>query len=104
MNRLLKHWRLIGRSEAFSAKVIAYEDDFVILSRGHAHTALERLLPSVIRHTTVIIANAADSRKTAEKAVLTSCRPSRPQGRSPARRRRRTGSSRMPHLLQPLSL
>jgi RNA-directed DNA polymerase len=41
MNRLLKHWRLTGRSEAFSAKVIAYADDFVILSRGHAHTALE---------------------------------------------------------------
>jgi hypothetical protein len=49
MNRLLKHWRLTGRSEAFSAKVVAYADDFVILSRGHAHTALERLLPSVIR-------------------------------------------------------
>jgi len=75
MNRLLKHWRLTGRSEAFSAKVVAYADDFVILSRGHAHTALERLLPSVIRHTTVIIANAADSRKTAEKAALTSYRP-----------------------------
>jgi RNA-directed DNA polymerase len=42
MNRLLKHWRLTGRSEAFSAKVVAYADDFVILSRGHAHTALER--------------------------------------------------------------
>ena len=41
MNRLLKHWRLTGRSEAFSAKVVAYSDDFVILSRGHAHTALE---------------------------------------------------------------
>ena len=69
MNRLLKHWRLTGRSEAFSAKVVAYADDFVILSRGHAHTALERLLPSVIRHTTVIIANAADSRKTAESGT-----------------------------------
>ena len=41
MNRFLKHWRLTGRSEAFSAKVVAYADDFVILSRGHAHTALE---------------------------------------------------------------
>ncbi len=37
MNRFLKHWRLTGRSEAFSAKVVAYADDFVILSRGHAH-------------------------------------------------------------------
>jgi RNA-directed DNA polymerase len=41
MNRFLKHWRLTGRSEAFSAKVVAYADDFVILSRGHAHAALE---------------------------------------------------------------
>ncbi|MDQ6869728.1 MAG: reverse transcriptase domain-containing protein [Pseudomonadota bacterium] len=41
MNRFLKHWRLTGCSEAFSAKVVAYADDFVILSRGHAHTALE---------------------------------------------------------------
>ena len=41
MNRFLKHWRLTGRSKAFSAKVVAYADDFVILSRGHAHAALE---------------------------------------------------------------
>jgi len=41
MNRFLKHWRLTGRSEAFSAKVVAYADDFVILSRGHARMALE---------------------------------------------------------------
>jgi RNA-directed DNA polymerase len=41
MNRFLKHWRLTGRSEAFSAKVVSYAHDFVILSRGHAHTALE---------------------------------------------------------------
>jgi RNA-directed DNA polymerase len=41
MNRFLKHWRLTGRSEAFSAHVVAYADDFVILSRGQAHAALE---------------------------------------------------------------
>lgn len=41
MNRFLKHWRLAGRSEAFSAEVVAYADDFVILSRGHARVALE---------------------------------------------------------------
>ena len=41
MNRFLKHWRLTGRSEAFSAEVVAYADDFVILSRGHARVALE---------------------------------------------------------------
>ena len=40
MNRFLKHWRLTGRGEAFRAHVIAYADDFVILSRGHAAEAL----------------------------------------------------------------
>jgi RNA-directed DNA polymerase len=40
MNRFLKHWRLTGRGEAFRARVVAYADDFVILSRGHAAEAL----------------------------------------------------------------
>jgi RNA-directed DNA polymerase len=40
MNRFLKYWRLTGRGEAFRAHVIAYADDFVILSRGHAAEAL----------------------------------------------------------------
>ena len=34
MNRFLKYWRLTGRGETFCAHVIAYADDFVILSRG----------------------------------------------------------------------
>jgi RNA-directed DNA polymerase len=41
MNRFLKHWRLTGRPAAFSAHVVAYADDFVILSRRHGHEALE---------------------------------------------------------------
>ena len=40
MNWFLKHWRLTGRSEAFRAHVVAYADDFVILSRGCADEAL----------------------------------------------------------------
>src|ERR1700704_208580 len=40
MNRFLKYWRLTGRGEAFQAHVIAYADDFVILSRGCAAEAL----------------------------------------------------------------
>jgi RNA-directed DNA polymerase len=40
MNRFLKHWRATGRSEAYQAHVVAYADDFVILSRGHAAEAL----------------------------------------------------------------
>jgi RNA-directed DNA polymerase len=40
MNRFLKHWRLTRRGEAFRAHVIAYADDFVILSRGRAVEAL----------------------------------------------------------------
>ena len=40
MNRFLKYWRITGRATAFHARVIAYADDFVILSRGHAAEAL----------------------------------------------------------------
>jgi RNA-directed DNA polymerase len=40
MNRFLKYWRLTGRGEAFRAHVVAYADDFVILSRGRAAEAL----------------------------------------------------------------
>jgi RNA-directed DNA polymerase len=40
MNRFLKYWRLTGRGEAFRAHVVAYADDFVILSRRCATEAL----------------------------------------------------------------
>jgi RNA-directed DNA polymerase len=40
MNRFLKHWRLTNRGGAFRARVVAYADDFVILSRGFAAEAL----------------------------------------------------------------
>jgi RNA-directed DNA polymerase len=40
MNRFLKHWRLTNRGETFRARVVAYADDFVILSRGCAAEAL----------------------------------------------------------------
>ena len=40
MNRFLKYWRLTKRGEAFRAHVVAYADDFVILSRGSAAEAL----------------------------------------------------------------
>ena len=40
MNRFLKHWRLTARGKAFRAHVVAYADDFVILSRGYAAEAL----------------------------------------------------------------
>ena len=40
MNRFLKYWRLTGCGKAFRAHVIAYADDFVILSRGHAVEAM----------------------------------------------------------------
>src|SRR5262245_9547564 len=40
MNRFLKHWRLSGCDQAFQAHVVAYADDFVILSCGRAAEAL----------------------------------------------------------------
>jgi RNA-directed DNA polymerase len=39
MNRFLKYWRLSGQGRKLKAQVIAYADDFVILSRGHAAAA-----------------------------------------------------------------
>jgi RNA-directed DNA polymerase len=39
MNRFLKHWRLTEQGYKLKAHVIAYADDFVILSRGHAEEA-----------------------------------------------------------------
>ncbi len=39
MNRFLKHWRLTGQGQKLKAHVIAYADDFVILSRGYAEEA-----------------------------------------------------------------
>jgi hypothetical protein len=41
MNRMLKYWRSTDRSRRFRAEVVAYADDFVILSRGRAADALE---------------------------------------------------------------
>jgi len=39
MNRFLKHWRLTEQGRKLKAQVIAYADDFVILSRGYAEQA-----------------------------------------------------------------
>jgi RNA-directed DNA polymerase len=41
MNRFLKYWRLTEQGRKLKAHVIAYADDFVILSRGHADKAKE---------------------------------------------------------------
>jgi len=39
MNRFLKYWRLTEQGHKLKAQVIAYADDFVILSRGYAEQA-----------------------------------------------------------------
>ena len=39
MNRFLKYWRVNGLGGRFKAHVVAYADDLVILSRGHAAEA-----------------------------------------------------------------
>jgi RNA-directed DNA polymerase len=39
LNRFLKHWRLTEQGRKLKAHVIAYADDFVILSRGYAEEA-----------------------------------------------------------------
>ncbi len=40
MNRFLKYWRVSGCDDVFRARVVAYADDFVILSRGRAEEAM----------------------------------------------------------------
>ncbi len=40
MHRYLRYWRQCGKGEQFSARIINYADDFVILSRGKAKEAL----------------------------------------------------------------
>jgi RNA-directed DNA polymerase len=40
MNRFLKYWRLCRCGDAFQGYVVAYADDFVILSRGRAGEAM----------------------------------------------------------------
>ena len=49
MNRFLKHWRLTGRGEAFRAHIVAYADDFVILSRARAAEALAWTTAAMIK-------------------------------------------------------
>ena len=39
MNRFLKWWRISGQGPRLDAEIIAYADDFVILSRGHTAEA-----------------------------------------------------------------
>jgi len=41
MNRFLKYWRLQEKGKQWRAHVVAYADDLVILSRGHAEEARE---------------------------------------------------------------
>jgi RNA-directed DNA polymerase len=41
MNRFLKYWRLQEKGKQYRAEIVAYADDFVILSRGHAEQARE---------------------------------------------------------------
>jgi RNA-directed DNA polymerase len=66
MNRFLKHWRLTGRGEAFRAHVVAYADDFVILSRGHAAEALA-WTKAVMRRLGLTINEAKTSLKNARQ-------------------------------------
>ena len=41
MNRFLKYWRLQEKGKQWRAHIVAYADDFVILSRGHAGESRE---------------------------------------------------------------
>ena len=60
MNRQLKYWRIGGFGVALRARIVAYADDLVILSRGHAAEALDWL-----RQTTVRLGLRVNEAKTA---------------------------------------
>ena len=49
MNRFLKYFRISGCLEAFSARVVSYADDFVILTRGRGLEALNRTRSVITR-------------------------------------------------------
>src|ERR1700724_1589411 len=66
MNRFLKYWRLTGRGEALRAHVVAYADDFVILSRGYAAEALA-WTKSVMERLGVMLNDAKTSLKNADR-------------------------------------
>src|ERR1700682_4594254 len=66
MNRFLKHWRLTRRGEVFQAHVVAYADDFVILSRGCAAEALA-WTKAVMRKLGLTLNEAKTSLKDARK-------------------------------------
>jgi RNA-directed DNA polymerase len=49
MNRFLKYWRRNGHRDQLQAHVVAYADDLVILTRGHAGEAMARLRSAMPR-------------------------------------------------------
>lgn len=49
MNRFLKYWRRNGHRDRLQAHVVAYADDLVILTRGHAAEAMTRLQSAMPR-------------------------------------------------------
>jgi RNA-directed DNA polymerase len=48
MNRFLKYWRMQGKGQEWRAEVVAYADDFVILSRAGPSTLPSKLLAESI--------------------------------------------------------
>jgi len=70
MNRFLKYWRSTGRSGVFQAQVVAYADDFVILSRGCAGEALN-WTRSVMSRIGLTLNEAKTSIKPARKEQFT---------------------------------
>jgi len=70
MNRFLKHWRLSGGDKAFQAHVVAYADDFVILSCGRAVEALA-WAKAVMTRLGLTLNEAKTSLRDAESALLT---------------------------------
>ena len=71
MIRFLKYWRPTGRGEAFRAHVVAYADDFVILSRGYAAEALA-WTKAVMTRLGLTINEAKTSLKNARQDASTS--------------------------------
>src|ERR1700738_2078739 len=66
MTRFLKHWRLTARGKALRAHVVAYADDFVILSRGYAAEALA-WTKAVMERLGVMLNDAKTSLKNARR-------------------------------------
>src|SRR5438309_9378275 len=69
LNRFLKPFRQCGKNQPWQAQIVAYADDFVILSRGHAAEAKQWAQAVLERMGLVLNEQKTSVRKTRQETV-----------------------------------